>query len=204
MLPTTIFAALSCLVLAVNGVTDDSCKAAGLGNYACNRGAVCGSVCGMGSTTVGSVSCCALKPPACEPIDTAFYTSCYYNALCYGDWANYGSCSGCGAGGSQTQVQPCNAKPGTPNTRTITVTCGSFAIDFNMGLSHKPLTISWPSSGTASYWSWAGWTSCSPSCGTGTGTQSNTATCQGKSSDGICTFGATKSINDTCSSCEFV
>ena len=203
MLATTILAALACLVHAVNGAyTDASCRSASLGNYSCVYGATaCGSVCGMGSTTVGTASCCALKPPACEPIDFPSYTSCYNNALCYGDWANSGPCSGCGAGGSQTQVQPCNGKTGVSKTRTIIVTCGSLAIDFYMGLSHKLLTIS---SGTASYWNWTGWTLCSPSCGTGTGTQTNTGTCQGTCSDGTCTLGATKSITQSCSNCEFV
>ena len=151
----------------------------------------------MGNTIAGALSCCVLKPPACEAIDYVSYTSCYNNPLCYGDWASYGSCTGCGTNGTQTQVQPCNGKTGAANTRTIIATCGLMCT--HELPYHHNLNL-----GVSSSWSWSGsWSTCSPTCGTGTGTQTRTQTCTGTCSDGTCTLGATKSISQSCSNCSF-
>ena len=59
---------------------------------------------------------------------------------------------------------------------------------------------SYPSVGTAGYWgSFSGWSACSPSCGTGTGSQSNTQSCLGTCASSTCTPGTTNTIYQSCS-----
>ena len=122
--------ALAVLVLRISAWTDATCSAKypNYLPYACTfgSGAACGGKCGYGPTYAGTVSCCGSPPPTCAALDISLYTDCSSNSLCHTAWANYGSCTGCGAAGVQKQTQPCKTgATGPPNSRTVSVTCGS-------------------------------------------------------------------------------
>ena len=114
---------LSTITLLANAWTDVTCFVNfGVSlPYACNWGSAC--ACGSTLITAGPGNCCVHKPPGCEGNALDVYNNCGLNALCYGPWANFGSCTGCGAG-EQKQVKPCNGRTGSAQTRTIFVTCG--------------------------------------------------------------------------------
>ena len=110
--------------------TDASCTALNIGlHYACNYYLDSSCNCGYGRTAVGSGSCCRTPPPtACASFNDNTLKTCSTNSHCYGSWADSGLCTGCGAGGVQKQVRPCNGE-GADATRTVTVTCGTIHQD---------------------------------------------------------------------------
>ena len=122
-LPPVLVVVIS-IAMGANGWTDTTCKASYPGlPYACNWGSAC--ACGSVTTSSGTLYCCGNKPPACERNSLSIYSDCSTVSYCHTAWANYGSCTGCGSSGVQTQTQPCVSKAtGSPNTRTISVTCG--------------------------------------------------------------------------------
>ena len=122
--------ALCALVLRISAWTDATCKSSFGTNlqYACNWGASC--ACGSVTTSAGANHCCYAKPSVCAPLggDPTF-SDCSSVSYCHTSWANYGSCTGCGAGGVQKQTQPCvSGATGPPNSRTVSVICGSIFI----------------------------------------------------------------------------
>ena len=127
-----VLAILVAFGMSVYAWTDATCNAAypNYLPYACTfgSGTACGGKCGYGPTSVGSVSCCGSKPPTCASLNIPAYTDCS-NSLCHTSWANYGSCTGCGSNGVQKQTQPCvSGATGSPNSRTVSVTCGMSAM----------------------------------------------------------------------------